>query len=123
MDKHPEHKASFEFPGDHYQVIMGSHVIADTRSAILLKESHPKGSLPPVLYFPLKDTHQDFLVPTEHHTFCPLKGEASYYSLQVDGQTLENVAWYYAQPLQYVSEIVDCLASYSDKVDIRKVTN
>jgi len=118
MEKHPDHTASFEYPKDHYVVKIGNSVIVDTTNAILVKEVSPRGTLPPILYFPIEDTRKEFLISTEHHTFCPIKGEASYYSLLVDGKTLENVAWYYPKPLEPVKELLNYLSFYPDKVDI-----
>ncbi len=118
MERHPDHTASFDYPKDHYVVKIGNSVIVDTTNAILVKEVSPKGTLPPILYFPIEDARKEFLISTEHHTFCPIKGEASYYSLLVDGKTLENVAWYYPKSLEQVKEILNYLSFYPDKVDI-----
>ena len=118
MEKHPVHTASFDYPKDHYVVKLGNSVVVDTTSAILVKEVSPKGIYPPILYFPIEDARKEFLVSTDFHTFCPLKGEASYYSLLVDGKTTENVAWHYPKPFEYVKEISGYLSFYPDKVDI-----
>ena len=122
MEKHPDHVASFEYPKDNYLVKVGNSTIVDTNNAVLLKEVSPKGAYPPVLYFPIKDTQKEFLTPTDLHTFCPLKGEASYYSLSIDGQELENTVWYYPEPLEHVKELSGYLSFYADKVDIVKKT-
>jgi len=118
MEKHTDHTASFDYPKDHYVVKIGDSVIVDTTNAILVKEVSSKGTHPPVLYFPIEDTRKEFLIPTDLHTFCPIKGEASYYSLLVDGKTLENVAWYYPKPSEQVKEISNYLSFYLDKVDL-----
>ena len=118
MEKHPDHTASFDYPKDHYVVKIGNSVIVDTTNAILVKEVTPKGTLPPILYFPIEDARKEFLISTEHHTFCPIKGEASYYSLLVEGKTLENVVWYYPTPSEHVKEISNYISFYPDKVEI-----
>ena len=118
MNKHPEHTASFKHLTERHIVKVGESVIVDTTSAIELTESSPRGVYPPVLYFPFQDTAKEFLVPSELHTFCPLKGEASYYDLAIDGTTLENAVWYYPQPLEYVPELKGYLSFYPDKVEI-----
>lgn len=118
MEKHPDHTASFEYPKNRYLVKSGNTVIVDTTQAILIKEVSPRGAHPAVLYFPVKDARNEFLQSTSHHTFCPLKGEASYYSLVVDGATLENAVWYYPNPLGYVKEIAGCLSFYMDKIEL-----
>lgn len=50
-------------------------------------------------YFPPSAVHQEFLAPSDHHTTCHWKGEASYYDVVVDGQTNKDAAWYYPRPM------------------------
>ena len=50
-------------------------------------------------YFPPGSVKKEYFKPTDHHTMCHWKGEANYYSLEVDGETVENLAWYYPEPL------------------------
>ncbi len=38
------------------------------------------------------------LKPTAHSTHCPYKGDASYFSIEADGKTLENAVWSYEKP-------------------------
>ena len=118
MEKHPEHKAGFKELTERYIVKVGDSVIVDTTNAIQLTESSHRGVYPPVLYFPFNDTAKEYLVPSDLHTFCPLKGEASYYDLVVGDKTLENAVWYYPQPLEYVPELKGYLSFYTDKVKI-----
>ncbi len=49
-------------------------------------------------YFPPKDVRKEFLTPSDAHTTCPWKGEASYYNVVADGETNEDAAWYYPVP-------------------------
>ena len=49
-------------------------------------------------YFPPSAIKKEYFQPSDHHTTCPWKGEASYYHVVIDGQTNENGAWYYPQP-------------------------
>jgi uncharacterized protein (DUF427 family) len=51
-------------------------------------------------YFPPSAIKKAFFKISDHHTICPWKGEASYYNVVVDGQTNDNAAWYYPQPLE-----------------------
>jgi uncharacterized protein (DUF427 family) len=55
--------------------------------------------------------------PTQHHTQCPYKGEASYFTLKADGKTAENAAWSYETPFAAVAEIEGHLAFYPNRVD------
>ena len=58
------------------------------------------------------------LRPSDHETWCPFKGEASYYSLVTDDADLTDVIWTYRAPHEAVAEIEDHVAFYPDKVEI-----
>lgn len=88
-------------------------VIADTKRALLLKES----SYPAVLYIPRADANMSILERSAHGTHCPYKGEASYFSLPTGGAG-RNGVWSYETPYAAVSEIKDHLAFHPDKVEI-----
>jgi uncharacterized protein (DUF427 family) len=61
-------------------------------------------------YFPKESINQDYFKKTNTHTTCPWKGEASYYSIEVDGETNADAAWYYANPKSLASGIKDHVA-------------
>ena len=90
------------------RVEVGGEVIADSRNAFILHES----GLQPTYYFPPEDVRSDLLQPTDRHTHCPKKGDASYYTIQAGGQTVENGAWYYPDPLPDAPFIKDLVAFY-----------
>ncbi|KAK5122018.1 hypothetical protein LTR85_004264 [Meristemomyces frigidus] len=74
------------------------------------------------VYFPpnsIKDPSTTF-TPTSHSTHCPWKGDASYYSININGRTLENAAWYYPKTFDKAAHIKDYVAFYKNKVDITK---
>src|SRR3546814_20138759 len=58
-----------------------------------------------------------FLVPSEHRTYCPFKGTASYWSLAVGDKTVENVAWSYVEPVEEGLGIRGYIAFYWNKVE------
>jgi len=95
-------------------VSVGGQVIADTRQALTLREA----SYPAVQYIPREDADLSALRRTEHQTYCPFKGESSYYSVQAGGQILENAVWTYEQPYDAVAGIKDHLAFYPGQVQI-----
>ena len=97
--------------GARVRVTLKGEVIADTRSAIEMKE----GDYPPVYYFPRRDVKLARLARTAHGTHCPYKGNASYFSI-VDGP--ENAVWSYEQPYDEMLDIKDLLAFYPNKVEI-----
>lgn len=76
-----------------------------------------EASYPPVCYVPPE--HVDFTVleRSDDRTRCPYKGEASYYSIRVEGRTAHNAAWCYEHPLDAVSAVAGHLAFYPDRVD------
>jgi uncharacterized protein (DUF427 family) len=88
-------------------------VIAETTRALTLKEA----SYPAVYYIPRSDADMKTLEPTEHETYCPYKGDASYFSLPL-GDAGKNGVWSYETPYTAVAEIKDHLAFYPDKVEI-----
>jgi len=97
------------------QVKVKGEVIADTRDAIQLEETHVGHVVAPVIYYiPRKDVKMERLVRTSHETYCPFKGQASYYSLK-DGP--ENAVWTYEQPYDEMLAIKELLAFYPDKVE------
>ncbi len=92
---------------------VAGETVLDSRRALLLQES----GLMPIYYFPPADVRTDLLTPTDKHTHCPKKGEASYYSLQVGDRVVENAAWYYPEPLEGAPPIKDLIAFYWDRID------
>ena len=96
-------------------VRLDGRVVADTTSALTLREA----SYPAVQYLPLADVDPALLLSTDHTTYCPYKGDASYYSLVAGGQTHDNAVWSYVAPYEAVSEIAGHVAFYPDVVDVR----
>jgi uncharacterized protein (DUF427 family) len=95
------------------RVVVGGEVIADSRRAMLLHESGHQ----PIYYFPPDDVRSEFLEPSERHTRCPKKGEASYYTIRVGDQVLEAGAWYYPEPLRGAPPIKRLVAFYWNRID------
>lgn len=56
-------------------------------------------------YFPESSLNRDYVTFSNHKTSCPWKGQASYYSLIVDGELNSDAAWYYADPKPEAEEI------------------
>ena len=89
--------------------------VASSTDALALKE----GDYPTVYYLPPTDVDETYLNQTDHQTHCPWKGDASYWNVQVDGQTAENAVWAYAAPKEDVEEIRGYRAFYPSKVEVR----
>ncbi|WP_157215838.1 DUF427 domain-containing protein [Flavisphingomonas formosensis] len=109
----PDHPITVT-PGDTHVVIrVGDRIVADSRSALTLKESH----YPAVLYIPRSDVDMTLLEPSTHRTYCPYKGDCSYFSIAIDGERRSDAVWSYEHPFPAVAEIKDHLAFYPDRVD------
>ena len=76
-------------------------VIAESDDTVIIEGNH---------YFPPSSVDQRFLRTSNTHTICPWKGEASYYSLDIDGAVNEDAAWYYPSPKDAAAEIKDHIA-------------
>lgn len=61
-------------------------------------------------YFPLAAVKNEYLRESATHSVCPWKGTASYYSLEVDGKTNADAAWFYPEPKSAAAEIKDRVA-------------
>lgn len=61
-------------------------------------------------YFPADSVKREFFKPSETHSVCPWKGTASYYTLEVDGKTNPDAAWYYPEPKDAAKEITNHVA-------------
>ncbi len=106
----PDYRITTKEAGVRVQVKFNGEVIADSRDAVEMKE----GDYPAVYYVPRKDARMEWLVRSSHHSYCPFKGRASYYSLE-NGP--ENAAWSCEEPYDEMTVIKERLAFYPDKVD------
>lgn len=95
-------------------VRLGGRIVADTRNALTLREA----SYPAVEYIPRADVEMALLQRTDHATYCPYKGDASYFSVPSGGAGLENAIWSYEAPYDAVVVIKDYLAFYPDRFGI-----
>lgn len=95
------------------RVVVGGETIADSRHTLLLSESGHQ----PVYYFPPEDVRADVLEPSDRHTRCPKKGEASYYTIRVGDGVVQHGAWYYPEPLESAAPLKDKIAFYFDRMD------
>jgi uncharacterized protein (DUF427 family) len=110
----PDHPITVAPTNGRVIVKANGHVIADTQNALTLKEA----SYPSVQYIPREDADMAELTRTAHTTYCPYKGDASYYSLP----NAENAVWSYENPHPAMVAIKDHLAFYPDRVDSIEVS-
>jgi uncharacterized protein (DUF427 family) len=95
------------------RAVVNGEVVADSRRAMLLQESGHQ----PIYYFPPEDVRSELLEPSEKHTRCPKKGEASYYTVRVGDRVVKDAGWYYPDPIESAPPIKDLIAFYWDRVD------
>ena len=109
----PDHPITIEHQGKRVTVTLAGKVIADTTDALTLREA----SYPPVHYIPRQDVDMGALSRTDHTSWCPYKGEASYFSIPAGGARSTNAIWTYETPHEAVAAIKDHLAFYPDRID------
>lgn len=109
----PDHPITIEATSAHVRVQVGGRTVADSQRALSLQEA----DYPAVLYLPRQDVDQSLLERTDHTSYCPYKGDASYYSITVGGEKSVNAIWTYEDPHEAMAEIKDYVAFYPDRVD------
>ena len=108
-----DHPISIERNPTRIVVTVAGRVIADTRNALTLREA----DYPPVQYIPREDVDLSQLKRTDHTTYCPYKGDCSYYSVPAGGKKSVNGVWTYEDPYLAVAQIKGHVAFYPERVD------
>ena len=108
-----DHPISVQHNPARVVVSVAGRVIADSRNALTLREA----DYPPVQYIPRKDVDFSQLERTDHATYCPYKGDCSYFSIPAGGEKSVNSVWTYEDPYPAVAQIKEHIAFYPDKVD------
>jgi len=85
-------------------------VIAESDKTVMVEGNH---------YFPPESVKTEYFTDSSHQTSCPWKGTASYYNIEVNGETYKNGAWTYPAPKSAASEIKDHVAFYG-KVSVEE---
>ena len=109
----PDHPITIEPAYRRVVVASGDGTVADTVKALVLREAN----YPPVQYIPRKDVDMSALVRSETTSYCPYKGQASYFSIPSGGGRSVDAVWTYDVPHEAVVEIKDHLAFYPDRVE------
>jgi len=94
------------------RVLFADRVIAESARVLRVEETKHA----PVLYFPREDVHMEHLVRSSHETFCPFKGDASYWSIVVGDRREDNAVWSYEDPFPEVEGLRGCMAFYKDRL-------
>jgi uncharacterized protein (DUF427 family) len=109
----PDHPISIEHTSGRVVVKVAGRTVADTQEALMLREANYPG----VQYIPRKDVDMTLLERTQHATYCPYKGDCSYYSIPVGRERAVNAVWTYETPYPAVAAIKEYLAFYPSRVD------
>jgi uncharacterized protein (DUF427 family) len=109
-----DHPITIEPSGVHVVVRSGEHVVADTMKTLILREA----GYPPVYYVSLTDVDQTLLRPSQATSYCPYKGDASYFSVADPDVDIQDAVWTYAEPYPAVAEIAGHVAFYPDRVQL-----
>lgn len=113
----PDHPITISPAEGKVRVAVAGRTVAESTRALRLEE---KG-YQPVYYLPRDDADMSLLVQTTHNTYCPYKGDCSYYSIPIGGSRSENAVWTYENPHEAVATIREHLAFYPSGVDAIEV--
>jgi uncharacterized protein (DUF427 family) len=114
----PEHRVDLVPEARRVRVTFAGAVVADSSDAIRVEETGHG----PVHYIPEKDVRLDLMSRTDHHTYCPFKGDCSYWTIAVGGKQAENAVWGYRQPYDEARGLAGFYAFYNSRVDQIDVT-
>ena len=109
----PDHPISIQRNPARVVVSVAGRVVANTRNALTLCEA----AYPPVQYIRVEDVDFSQLKRTDQATYCPYKGDCSYYSVPAGGKKSVNAVWSYEDPFPSVAQIKGYVAFYPDRVD------
>ena len=113
----PDHSITITAAKGKVCVTVTGRIVAESAQALLLEE---KG-YPPVYYLPRNDADMSLLVRTTHYSYCPYKGDCTYYSIPIGGSKSEYAVWTYEKPYEAVADIKEHMAFYPSRVDAIEV--
>jgi uncharacterized protein (DUF427 family) len=109
----PDHPITIAPIAGRVVVTVAGKTVADTRNALSLKEA----GYPAVQYIPRADVDMSLLNRSDHKTYCPYKGDCSYYSIPAGGERARDAVWTYEDAYPAVAAIKGHLAFYPSRVD------
>src|SRR6202165_5177162 len=113
----PDHPITISPVEGKVRVTVAGRIVAESTRALRLEEQ----GYPAVYYLPRDDADMSLLVRTTHYTYCPYKGDCSYYSIPSGGAKSEYAVWTYEQTYEAVASIKEHLAFYLLRVDAIEV--
>ncbi|TDF64369.1 DUF427 domain-containing protein [Cupriavidus sp. L7L] len=109
----PDHPITITPTQGRVVVKVAGRIVADSTAALTLQEA----SYAPVQYIPRADVDMAQLARSDHATYCPYKGDCSYFSIPAAGERGRNAVWSYETPYDAVAAIASHVAFYPDRVD------
>jgi uncharacterized protein (DUF427 family) len=110
----PYHRIDVLESSRHVRVKVAGEVVAETQRPTILFEA----GLPPRYYILAEDVRMELLEASEKTTQCPYKGVASYYSVEAGDGRVEDLVWYYPEPIPEAAKIEGLLAFFNERVDL-----
>jgi uncharacterized protein (DUF427 family) len=107
------HKITISPADQHVEISVSGVKLAESDRAVLLQETGIRRRY----YLPREDVRMEYLRPTVTKTTCPFKGEASYWSVDLDGDAHEDLVWSYEAPIPAAAGIAGLLCFYAERVD------
>ena len=114
--KYPDYRVDLEPHPRRVCVKLGEETIAESDRALRVLETKHD----PAIYLPREDVRMDLLERTEHQTFCPFKGDASYWTVRAGERAEENAVWSYESPFDQVAGLKDYLSFYTDRLSVEE---
>ena len=111
--RYPDYRVDLDPSAERVRVRFAGEVIADSEKTVWVRETRHD----PVVYFPREDVSFEHLERTDHKTFCPFKGDASYWTIRVGDRLEENAVWSYEDPFDEVAGLKGCVSFYADRVE------
>ncbi|HEX3925378.1 MAG TPA: DUF427 domain-containing protein [Streptosporangiaceae bacterium] len=108
------HTITINPASDHVEITLDGEKLAVSDRPVLLDET----GLPTRYYLPKEDVRTELLAATDHSTHCPFKGDASYWSAQVGGETHENLVWSYETPIPQAEGITGLMSFWPGRAEV-----
>ena len=115
----PDHPITISPAEGKVRVTVAGRIVAESTRALRLEEmGHPR-----VYYLPRGDADMSLLVRTTHYTYCPYKGDCTYYSIPIGGTKSEYAVWTYEKPYERSPALVNTWRFYPSRVDAIEVVS
>ncbi|MBW2267604.1 MAG: DUF427 domain-containing protein [Deltaproteobacteria bacterium] len=109
--EYPDYEVALDSNPARVRVTFHGEVVVDSSRTLVVRETGHTA----VVYFPREDVRFEWLERSDNETFCPFKGEASYWNLRVREHSEANAVWSYEDPFEQVAGLAGYLAFLPDR--------